>query len=281
VKFTRYDNTADFAADALEILLENEVQNNLPISFIKNERGFDTSNWMLSTIKDKAGSVVLTAACTPPFNIVLYETGNKPNDDAVQLLSKELKSMGFALPGVIAEQGLAHRFAETHMGSGGFHRHVSLNIMRLDVVKGIKKSAGVCRELCESDLFFMPYWEKASQEECEIKVYDIKENAERIKHRLGKSMHYVWEGIHPVSSAINSRNTENGAGISGVYTPPHFRGKGYASSLVAELSQNLLERSNKFCFLFAENPVSCGIYRKIGYYDLCVFDEIRFGDKHG
>lgn len=29
----------------LEILLENEVQNNFPISFIYNEHGYDTSNW--------------------------------------------------------------------------------------------------------------------------------------------------------------------------------------------------------------------------------------------
>ena len=54
--------------------------------------------------------------------------------------------------------------------------------------------------------------------------------------------------------------------------------QGYASSVVAELSQALLNRGNKFCCLFAdaENPISCGIYRKIGYYDLCVVDVIKF-----
>ena len=52
MKFTKYDSIESFGADTLEILLENEVQNNLPISFIRNERGFDTSNWLLVTIKD-------------------------------------------------------------------------------------------------------------------------------------------------------------------------------------------------------------------------------------
>jgi predicted GNAT family acetyltransferase len=70
--------------------------------------------------------------------------------------------------------------------------------------------------------------------------------------------------------------------VNGVYTPNHYRGKDYASSVVAELSRMLLERGNKFCCLFADakNPISCSIYRKIGYYDLCVFDELKF-EKQG
>jgi len=83
---------------------------------------------------------------------------------------------------------------------------------------------------------------------------------------------------HPVSQAVHARSTRNGAVINGVYTPPNYRRKGYATSVVTELTRILLERGNKFCSLFAdaENPVSCGIYRKIGYYDLCVFDDIKF-----
>ena len=43
MKFIRYNNLDSSGADTLEILLENEVQNNLPISFIRNENGHDTS----------------------------------------------------------------------------------------------------------------------------------------------------------------------------------------------------------------------------------------------
>ncbi|MCL2222643.1 MAG: hypothetical protein FWC20_10125 [Oscillospiraceae bacterium] len=83
MEFTKYDSLEAFGADTLDILLENEVQNNLPISFIRNERGFDTSDWLLTTIKDGAGSIVLTAVCTPPYNLVMYETKNKPNNEAI------------------------------------------------------------------------------------------------------------------------------------------------------------------------------------------------------
>ena len=277
MRFTKYEDLKSFGEDALEILLIDEVQNNLPIGFILNERGHDTTDWLLTTIKDEAGAVVLTAACTPPFNIVMYETGNRKNDAAVKLLSDELTSMGVALPGVLAEQGLAQRFAETYSVTG-FHRHMSMNIMRLDKVNEMQKAPGYCRALKEDDLHFVPYWDRSFNEDCRIETTDIMAKYEQAKARVGKDTHYIWVEEHPVSQAVSARNTQSGGGINGVYTPPQYRGKGYASSVVAELSQSLLERGRKFCFLFAdaENPISCGIYRKLGYYDLCVFDEIRF-----
>ena len=281
MKVIRYDNIETFGADTLEILLENEVQNNLPISFIYNEHKHDTSNWLLISVKDDNGCIVLTAACTPPFNIVMYETGNKPNSAAEKLLSNEIKRIGFALPGVLAEQGLARRFAEIHAGTDRFHRHMSMNIMRLDKVNDIPKAPGFCRPLREDDLFFTPFWERSFGEDCKVEVNDIPTNFDCIRKRIGKNTHFIWEDSYPVSQAVNFRNTQNGSGINCVYTPPHYRGKGYASSVVTELSKSLLERGFKFCYLFAdaENPVSCGIYRKIGFYDLCVFAEIKFTEE--
>ena len=40
MKFTKYDSIESFGLDTLDILLENEVQNNLPISFIFNEHEY-------------------------------------------------------------------------------------------------------------------------------------------------------------------------------------------------------------------------------------------------
>lgn len=186
--------------------------------------------------------------------------------------------MGTTLPGVLAEQSLAYRFAEAHTGTNGFHRHMSMNIMRLDKINDVPKAQGYCRPLRESDLYFVPYWERSFGEDCKVEVYDILTNARRIKDRIRNDLHFIWEDGFPVSQAASHRKTQNGGGIGFVYTPPHFRGKGYASSVVAELSRSLLERGHKFCFLFAdaENPISCGIYRKLGYVDQCVFDEIKF-----
>ena len=73
-----YSGTEAFGNDVLEPLLRHEEQNNLLISFARNDRKAETSGWLLATVKDDAGSVLLTAACTPPFNLVLAETTTAP-----------------------------------------------------------------------------------------------------------------------------------------------------------------------------------------------------------
>ena len=83
-----YSGTEAFGNDVLEPLLRHEEQNNLLISFARNDRKAETSGWLLATVKDDAGSVLLTAACTPPFNLVLAETDNRPCPAAVKLLAE-------------------------------------------------------------------------------------------------------------------------------------------------------------------------------------------------
>ena len=277
MRFEKYESAQSFSDSALDILLENEVQNNLLVSFANNKSG-DTSLWLFTTVTDDDGAVVLTAACTPPYNLVLYETRNKPNDTALKLLSRELKNMNVSFPGVLAHQNLAARFAAEYAGNNCYYRHMSMNIMQLDTVNKITKSSGYCRPLCEDDFYFVPYWERAFSEECNVEVYEIVPRAEQLRGRLKQDTFFIWEDGYPVSQAAQGRETENGSVINSVYTPPFYRKRGYASSLVAEISQLFLDRGSRFCCLFADasNPTSCGIYRSIGYYDLCTYDEIKF-----
>jgi predicted GNAT family acetyltransferase len=55
--------------------------------------------------------------------------------------------------------------------------------------------------------------------------------------------------------------------IGAVYTPPEARGRGYATALVAAVSQHLLDRGRAFTYLYTDlaNPTSNSIYQKIGY----------------
>ncbi|MCL1835237.1 MAG: GNAT family N-acetyltransferase [Oscillospiraceae bacterium] len=276
MRLEKYRDIHEFSGDTLEILLENEAQNNLPVSFIYNKTA-DSSDWFMASVKDSNGGIALVAVCTPPFNIVLYETRNEPDDQAVALLAAELRSMGLAVPGVLALQGLASRFAAAY-ANGRAEAHMSMVVMELDRVNEPGRAPGRCRLLREDDIFFVPYWERAFSEDCRVEVFDIPTNVERVKRRIGKGVHYIWEDVCPVAQAVHGRSTKCGAVVNGVYTPPHFRNRGYASSVVAELSGELIKRGNRFCCLFADasNPVSRGMYNKIGYRDVCVYDEIRF-----
>ena len=97
-----------------------------------------------------------------------------------------------------------------------------------------------------------------------------RESVEIVDRQRKNKTLFFWKGtddIQPVSMASNSRNTRNGATISLVYTPPEFRGMGYASRIVAALSNHCLKSGKKFCNLFTDlqNPTSNSIYQKIGY----------------
>ncbi len=78
--------------------------------------------------------------------------------------------------------------------------------------------------------------------------------------------------------AQHNRRTTTGATISGVYTPPDRRGHGYASAVVAGVSQHLLDSGFAFCTLFTDlaNPTSNHIYQALGYQPVGDFDQLRF-----
>ncbi|HEY6172458.1 MAG TPA: GNAT family N-acetyltransferase, partial [Candidatus Kapabacteria bacterium] len=90
---------------------------------------------------------------------------------------------------------------------------------------------------------------------------------------------FVWRDGHElVSIAATVRKTTNAAIIGIVYTPDKLRGKGYASTLVGKLTENLLAGGFTKCGLFteADNPISNGIYRKIGYEPVGGYSDIMF-----
>jgi hypothetical protein len=108
---------------------------------------------------------------------------------------------------------------------------------------------------------------------------DSLENAREIADYWLKSGGLrIWEHDTPVSMAGAGGPTPHGIKIGAVYTPPELRRRGYASALVAALSQQQLDSGRRFCFLFTDlsNPTSNKIYREIGYEPVVDVDEYHF-----
>lgn len=82
-----------------------------------------------------------------------------------------------------------------------------------------------------------------------------------------------------VSIANAVRPQIKGICISGVYTPPEFRRKGYARALVAEVSKEMLSRGFELTNLFTDlaNPTSNKIYQEVGYEAVCDYRQYSFG----
>ena len=71
----------------------------------------------------------------------------------------------------------------------------------------------------------------------------------------------------PVSMAGFSSRTRNGVRIGYVRTPSRHRGRGYATSLVARMSAQVLDAGFTHCVLYTDlsNPTANHIYHAIGY----------------
>ncbi len=77
----------------------------------------------------------------------------------------------------------------------------------------------------------------------------------------------LWQdGGRPVSMAYASPSNGGVTRISGVWTPPDLRRRGYASGIVAALSMERLQAGER-CMLYTDlaNPTSNAIYEAIGY----------------
>jgi predicted GNAT family acetyltransferase len=100
----------------------------------------------------------------------------------------------------------------------------------------------------------------------------IPQDAELYRYRYSTKKLYVLEDNgRPVSMAGYTREMQTVIGVAFVYTPPHFRGRGYASSCVAQLSQMALDNGFTKYVLYTDlaNPTSNSIYQKIGYEPIC------------
>ncbi len=88
----------------------------------------------------------------------------------------------------------------------------------------------------------------------------------------------LWEsGGVPVSLAGRTRMLAGTVRITLVYTPPEFRGRGYAAAATAEASRAALEAGAAEVLLFTDlaNPTSNGVYLRIGYEP--VADRVQMG----
>ncbi|MDP2813270.1 MAG: GNAT family N-acetyltransferase [Erysipelotrichaceae bacterium] len=275
-----YTNVHEFYNDTYEVLMRHEAQNMIPLGNIiighegKDKTDWrDPANWFMVTVSDDKG-IQLTAIMTPPHNITLYATDNTINTMAVKCLVDGLKD--YEIPGVTTEKSLAEYFAKEYTARKGltFKASMSQCIYELNTVNPNIKQMGVVRLLEEKDMCFFPYWLEAFNAASRYGKTEmsIPQEEKLYRYRLSAKKLYVLEvdGI-PVSMAGFTREMQTAIGVAFVYTPPYYRGKGYASSCVAQISQLALDRGYTKCVLYTDllNPTSNSIYKKIGYTAVC------------
>jgi RimJ/RimL family protein N-acetyltransferase len=280
MQFKLYTDVHAFYKDTYDVLMRHEAQNLIPLgNLIMGHAGKDTTdwrdpvNWLMATISDDKG-IQLTAIMTPPHNITLYATDNNINPEAITCLIEGLGDR--EIPGILTEKTLAEYFAKAYSLRKGltFTTIMSQRIYELTEVNPDIPKVGTVRLLEEKDMHFFPYWAEAFYAAANYGQTEmsIPQTAEPYLYRLASRKLYILEdnGI-PVSMAGFTREMQTAIGVAFVYTPPYERGKGYATSIVAQISQLALDKRYTKCVLYTDlaNPTSNSIYQKIGYRPVC------------
>ncbi|HLQ71929.1 MAG TPA: GNAT family N-acetyltransferase, partial [Bacillota bacterium] len=143
-------------------------------------------------------------------------------------------------------------------------------------------SSGTWRYAEESDYQLIVEWFSLFEMGVGMPISPIDQVQERVALFLKEREVFLWEDKGKVVSMMKkSRPTKNGITVSLVFTPKEERKKGYARTLVAAVSRELLKDFD-FCVLYTDmmNPTSNKIYREIGYEKIA--DSVHLGfDKEG
>jgi predicted GNAT family acetyltransferase len=274
----RFDNPKKFAAVATPLLMRNEAENCFWLGMLSASE--ELAKAMMCTVRDDRGGCVAVATMSPQRQMVV----TRAPADAVIALARHLHDQHIPLPGIGGVRESAETFARewVRLTNSPTRVHVETIVHQLTRVIPPRPTSGRMRVAERRDIDLVDQW--ITDFRIEIGEGRLGSGREIAERRVPTGNIFLWEdGGNIVAMAGCSGPTPNGIRVNLVYTLPPFRGRGYASNLVAQLSQHLLDTGRKFCFLYTDlaNPTSNKIYRAVGYEPLSESVHIMFDGAGG
>jgi hypothetical protein len=210
---------------------------------------------------------VMSGAQVPGMNLVL----SRAQDVDFSALVDTLVRLQASFPGVVGPSNVASSFINDWQKATQTEAYEYMDqiIYALTAVTPVRATEGKMRPAALSEHAVIADWMRAFAKETLPKTEHMDGTAaeKRAAEMIADGRAYVWDVKGQPVSLATSGGTAAAARIGSVFTPEKFRGQGYASAIVAALSQKKLHDGAKLCCLYADarNTVSNSIYRKIGY----------------
>ncbi len=196
--------------------------------------------------------------------------------EAVAAAVEAVVEQGVTLPGVSGEAATAALFAGrwTERAETGAAPDSGQRIYEVDTVIEARPTTGHLRAAAIADRDRLLAWFRDFQSAIGDPVRETNDTVDR---RLAAGHLWVWDDSGPKAMAGLSEPVAAVARVGPVFTPPAFRGRGYASALVARVSRAVRARGDR-CILYTDlwNPTSNSIYRSIGYRAVAEVLRYRF-----
>ena len=271
---TFYQTVNDFLEQNERAMLANEAASCLVLGNARAERDKPcVPERMFGNVLDDAGNILLIFCNYYPFNLCVY--AHTPDRElqgkaAAELARTLTEQKPFLFNGLTANRAVCDFFFETYRApdEAPVFLAASMDIMELTALTPVKLAPGSQREAEEADIPLLTWWNQEFEREA-LHSERSTEDAERSVRRAMKSGFYLYcgEDGQPVSGVVTARRMENTVTLNHVYTPPAFRGKGYAQSNVYLTCRRVLESGYQKCSLFVDqtNPISNRVYEKISF----------------
>ena len=276
MKIEHFENIDYYRQTVQDYLLHQEAAHGWMLGFCSRKKH---QHLPYTTVVTQDNTVLGTAIVSLPDMLVLSKFLSQ---EGIQRVASDLIAHNTSLTGVIAPKPEAIAFAQRWQFLIGksYRLNMAQRVYQLEKVKLTSYASGSLRLATKSDRSLLIEWVKAFEQEALGEIRTEEQYQDWYDIRLNNNSLYVWQNDVLVSMAGFSGSTPNGIKINSVYTPPEYRGQGYASSCVATLSQISLDRGNKYCFLSTDlaNSTSNSVYQKIGYQAACDVDNYLFED---
>jgi uncharacterized protein len=218
---------------------------------------------------DDGDRVAAAALRTPPWPLQVSAAPQEAIDALVQQQTAEHPD----LAGVIGPAEAAEGFARAWTAVTGVFAApgMATRCFACRQVRHPSGVAGALRGAARRDRHLLLVWLKAFHDEAvpDDPVTDFGPVVDRwLVAPVERGGFWLWEvNGQVVAMAGTTGATPNSIRILSVYTPAPMRGRGYASALVAAVTQQELDRGRRMVFLSTDlaNPTSNRIYQALGY----------------
>ena len=278
MRLTTYATAAEFLAAAGPTLAEHEAEHHLVLGVAEAAATGRAPNddLFLASVHDARG-LALAALMTDGYPLLLA-SDRADVTSASPLLWDALAGERPPPRFVIGTVGQVEDAVGQWMRASGGGAKVAMRqrSYKLTSLDPLPPTSGSLREATTNDLDLVAEWVAHFEAEALANIGSRSTKASAAR-RIAAGEICLWCDPEPRTMAASVRPTQRGIAVAGVYTPPQWRRRGYATSCVAALSELLLGRGFEFCVLYTDldNPTSNSIYTRIGYRplrDLLMFD---------
>jgi uncharacterized protein len=266
-----YDGPLALQAELGAWLEERPAVNNLLLGLLyrlvrRAEAGGPAQALLIGVFE--AGVPKLAFLHMPPRTEIVFVSVETGWEAALQAAVAHFQETGYPLMGSVGPEPQNTIFAKALASS----HQLLFNqlIWETKKIEFPRPAEGSMRLASPKEVKLLVRWVRGFFKESLSKELSLDQAKDIMHQKFLERNFYVWDHDGAQCMAGVERPTAHGMTVVLVYTPPQARGKGYASNLVAQMTDLYLRKGRKFLCLHTDAgfATSNKIYKSIGYYEV-------------